>query len=44
MASSGEICPSHWNGVCAFGTNRAHDTLMRMLPRCSGATAALARS
>ncbi len=43
-ASSGAIWPSHWNGVCAFGTNSAHDTLTRTLPRCSGGTAAFARS
>ena len=43
-ASSGGICPSHWNGVCAFGTNSAHDTLMRKDPRCSGGVAAFMRS
>ena len=43
-ASSRGIWPSHWNGVCAFGTNSAHDTLMRKDPRCSGGVAAFMRS
>ena len=42
--SSGEICASHWNGVCALGTNVETETATRRPPRCAGGVASRATS
>ncbi len=43
-ASSAEIWPSHWKGVCALGTNTLTEMPRRRLPRWSGGVAAFMTS